>query len=142
MAASSIPPERDVAAWLTVVANDLRAIRNNLFGPEPTPVIAAYHCQQAAEKLVKAVLVGEGIAFPKSHDIGLLLDLVPPGNTLRPRLLPFERFTPLSWIYRYPSASPMDSLIDLPDVAEVTGWLRDLEAAEGVVRAALLSGVD
>ena len=37
------------------------AARNCLDGPHYLPEIAAYHCQQAAEKLVKAVLIHGGI---------------------------------------------------------------------------------
>lgn len=44
------------AAWLIVVDDDLRQVVNNLHGPLPSLAGAAYHCQQAAEKLVKAVL--------------------------------------------------------------------------------------
>lgn len=50
--ASSGPPD-----WLAVVDDDLRQVTNNLHGPMPSLGGAAYHCQQAAEKLVKAVLV-------------------------------------------------------------------------------------
>ncbi|HEY0833800.1 MAG TPA: HEPN domain-containing protein [Azospirillum sp.] len=46
-----------VLPWLGVVEQDMKAIRNNLYGPDPVPTVAAYHCQQAAEKLVKATLV-------------------------------------------------------------------------------------
>ncbi len=44
------------AAWLIVVDDALRQVINNLHGPLPSLAGAAYHCQQAAEKLVKAVL--------------------------------------------------------------------------------------
>lgn len=39
------------AAWLAVVDDDLRQVVNNLHGPLPSLAGAAYHCQQAAEKL-------------------------------------------------------------------------------------------
>jgi hypothetical protein len=55
-----------VAGWLAVVDDDLRQVVNNLHGPMPSLSGAAYHCQQAAEKLVKAVLVEANIAFPKT----------------------------------------------------------------------------
>jgi HEPN domain-containing protein len=42
------------ASWLKVVDEDLRQVVNNLRGSLPSPAGAAYHCQQAAEKLVKA----------------------------------------------------------------------------------------
>ena len=34
----------------------------------------AFHCQQAVEKYLKALLVRHQIEFPKTHDIGRLLD--------------------------------------------------------------------
>jgi HEPN domain-containing protein len=34
-----------------------------------------FHCQQCAEKYLKALLVFRGIAFPRTHDLVLLLNL-------------------------------------------------------------------
>lgn len=65
------------SGWLTVVDDDLRQVTNNLHGPLPSLRGAAYHCQQAAEKMVKAVLAGAGIAFPKTHDIAALVGCCP-----------------------------------------------------------------
>jgi hypothetical protein len=68
----------DAAAdWLAVVDDDLRQVVNNLYGPMPSLIGAAYHCQQAAEKLVKAVLVEASTAFPKTHDIAALVGFWP-----------------------------------------------------------------
>jgi HEPN domain-containing protein len=36
-----------------------------------------FHAQQSVEKAIKAVLVFSGIAFPKTHNIGVLLELLP-----------------------------------------------------------------
>lgn len=47
------------------------------------PSVAAFHCQQAAEKYLKAFLTWHGVEFPKTHDIGVLLDLV---ETVAPEL--------------------------------------------------------
>jgi HEPN domain-containing protein len=38
--------------------------------------LVCYHCQQAAEKYLKARLVEAGLGIPKSHDLVLLLDLL------------------------------------------------------------------
>jgi HEPN domain-containing protein len=38
--------------------------------------ILGFHVQQAAEKLIKAVLVARGVAFIKSHALGYLVGLV------------------------------------------------------------------
>jgi HEPN domain-containing protein len=45
---------------------------------ENTPYLRAvgFHAQQAAEKLLKALLVRHQIEFPKTHNLGELLDLV------------------------------------------------------------------
>lgn len=37
---------------------------------------ACFHAQQAAEKNLKAVLIRHELAYPKTHDIGALVDLV------------------------------------------------------------------
>jgi HEPN domain-containing protein len=38
--------------------------------------VIAFHCQQAVEKYIKAILVSRQIEFPKTHSIAQLLDLV------------------------------------------------------------------
>lgn len=117
----------EVIQWLAVVERDLRAARNCLFGPEPTSEAAAYHCQQAAEKLVKAVLVFLAVDPPFSHDIRTLVVLVP-DEAWRGRLAAMARFTPFATAYRYPVEDPL-SVPDPPPIAEVAGWVREIQAA-------------
>lgn len=93
-------------AWLAAAEDDLRAVTDCLHGPEPTPTAAAYHCQQAAEKLVKAVLVSADIHPPKSHDIGGLVDRLGDAHPLHATLAPLARFAPYAWLFRYPSPAP------------------------------------
>ncbi len=38
--------------------------------------VVGFHAQQAAEKLLKAVLAGHGIAYPRTHSLRFLLDLL------------------------------------------------------------------
>lgn len=55
--------------WLDFAAMDLEAAQF-LFDMRPVPVeIICYHCEQAAEKLLKAVLVAADIEPPKTHDL-------------------------------------------------------------------------
>lgn len=117
----------EVRPWLAVVERDLKAARNCLFGPEPTGEAAAYHCQQAAEKLVKAVLVSAGINAPYSHDIRVLVGLVPP-SPLVALLEPLARFTPYATVYRYPVDDPL-GLPPPPSIDEIAGWVGEIEAA-------------
>ena len=53
-------------------ANELAA--RNL----PLPDLACFHCQQAAEKYLKALLQESGAAVPRTHDLEDLLDLLLP----------------------------------------------------------------
>src|SRR4051812_19956860 len=63
----SMPADPVVAGYLTAVADDLDAARR-LAAP-PANRLAAYHLQQAAEKLVKAVLVHRKIHPGLEHRI-------------------------------------------------------------------------
>jgi len=38
--------------------------------------IFGFHCQQAAEKLLKALLSHSGISYPRTHNLRLLMDLL------------------------------------------------------------------
>ena len=51
--------------WLEFAAMDLTP-HSSLLGMRPVPVeIICYHCEQAAEKLLKAVLVAADVEPPK-----------------------------------------------------------------------------
>ncbi|SHJ42520.1 HEPN domain-containing protein [Hymenobacter daecheongensis DSM 21074] len=39
--------------------------------------VVGFHCQQAVEKLLKAALVGAHVAFPCTHDLVRLAELLP-----------------------------------------------------------------
>ena len=59
-----MPPEAaEVRQWLRKAVNDQRAARAALDQDPPITDVAAFHCQQAAEKLLKAYLVWRGQAF-------------------------------------------------------------------------------
>ena len=74
--------------WLAKADEDLGAVRLCLDGRPPFLGVAAYHCQQAAEKLVKAVMVSADMHPPKSLDIGGLLDRLGDTHPLRAVLAP------------------------------------------------------
>jgi HEPN domain-containing protein len=41
----------------------------------PLPEVVCFHCQQCAEKYLKAFLVSRGMPFPKTHDLIALKNL-------------------------------------------------------------------
>lgn len=124
-------------AWIEVADRDVRAIRNSLFGPEPDAGVAAYHCQQAAEKIVKAVLLAVGTNPPRIHDIDALVDRLPANHPLLPMLRPFGRFTEYLSALRYPGSSPFDDPPDEPSLEEAASWLAEIQAARAEVVAFL-----
>ena len=69
--------------------------------------IIAFHCQQAAEKYLKAYLVRHQIEFPKTHDLAKLLDRVATMNAhLAQSLKDADALTPFGAEVRYPGDSP------------------------------------
>ena len=78
-------------------AQDLAVLDRLLDDPAIDDETLGYHAQQAAEKLIKALLALHGYDYPRSHNIGLLLDLLashgmsPPfGTVFRYDELPLE----------------------------------------------------
>lgn len=63
-------------AFLQRADADLAAVRALEALDEVPDEIVGFHGQQAAEKLLKAVLAAHGIDFPRTHSIRFLLDLL------------------------------------------------------------------
>jgi HEPN domain-containing protein len=76
------PPEdvaRDLAQqWIRKAELDYRAAESLLRDTDPIHEVIAFHCQQAAEKYLKALLVSVPIEFPRTHDLDQLLELLAP----------------------------------------------------------------
>lgn len=79
-----VPHEDMALRWLEHAERDSLAAKACLDADQPVPEVSAYLCQQATEKLVKALLVLADIPFPKTHDIEPLRD---PAVTAFPELI-------------------------------------------------------
>ena len=66
----------EVMQWLDFANTDLNVAKHldNSFFPKPLEIIC-YHCQQAAEKAIKALIISRGAAggMPQKHDLSFLL---------------------------------------------------------------------
>ena len=62
--------ETDYAAWIEKAEHDLLVIENNLVAERVPWDMVCFHAQQAAEKLLKAVLVYHGNVPSKTHSPG------------------------------------------------------------------------
>jgi len=120
------PPEEVkrefVREWLRKGESDLAAARHLLNGGSELAYGAAFHAQQAAEKFLKAVLVWHQVEFPKTHDIGRLLDLV---GTVDPELARLTREATALTRYgveiRYPGDIPEPTLDEAGDAVALAG---------------------
>lgn len=64
----------EAAAWLAKSDEDRLAAEWLLQSEAPLTLASAFHIQQCAEKLLKALLVEEGRTFEKKHDLPYLLE--------------------------------------------------------------------
>ena len=83
--------------WLSKAEGDFHTARRELRARrEPNYDAACFHAQQGVEKYLKAVLIEAGLAFSKTHDLLLLLDLclpvVPLLDTFRSSLAILKNF--------------------------------------------------
>lgn len=95
-----------VRDWLARAGRDLRSARLLAAADDPPLDIAIYHCQQAAEKSIKAWLQGQDVPFPKTHD---LLALVKRASESHPDFTRLDHaaamLTPYATAFRYPGGS-------------------------------------
>ncbi len=96
-----------VQQWLAKARQDVRAAEVILEADVADYENVGFHAQQAAEKLIKAVLVRHQVEFPKTHNIALLRQLVAAiDRGLADRLAAADALTPFGVEFRYPGDMP------------------------------------
>ncbi len=97
-------PKNDlVKNWLLKAKRDLDTAKRLAGEPEPYLDTAIYHCQQAAEKAIKGLLVFYDQRFEKTHDIEVLIQIAIRFNKEFSSLLDSGNIlTPYVAAYRYP----------------------------------------
>ena len=92
-----------VRDWLTHADHDLRSARALAALADPLLDTAIYHCQQAAEKSVKAWLQAKDEKIPKTHDIEELIELAAASHSaFSQHGKAAETLTPYASAFRYP----------------------------------------
>jgi HEPN domain-containing protein len=92
-----------VRAWMAKARSDLGTAKKLAQGPDVYLDTAIYHCQQAAEKAIKALLVQNDLRFEKTHDLEVLIARATPVAPGLSKLLDqADRLTPYAVAYRYP----------------------------------------
>lgn len=93
---------RDTRAWITKARHDLEAAARLLDVPVLLDIVA-YHCQQAAEKALKAFLFWNDQPFRKTHDLEELLSLcIQIDSSLEGLAEDALILTPMATEFRYP----------------------------------------
>lgn len=73
---SERPPPESPQAWLERARSDLALARAALKAPGVLLEDVCYHAQQCAEKALKAMLIQRQVAFPRTHVLETLVDLL------------------------------------------------------------------
>ncbi len=95
--------EELVSAWLTKAEHDLASAKLLIANAPPILDVAVYHCQQAAEKALKGYLTARDTIFPKTHQLGELLNLCLPIDSQCEQFRQHaEVLSPLAHQFRYP----------------------------------------
>lgn len=89
---------------------------------------AAYHCQQAAEKLIRVLLIQHDIEPGIDHHLDVLVAKLPDDEPWKAKLAPLHKYTPYATTYRY--ATPGGRVPTSPEASGV--------AADAVNIAALI----
>lgn len=123
------PPEvvrRELAGqWLTMAEKDFRLVQHLLAEDAPFAEAIVFHCQQAAEKYLKALLTWRETAFPKTHSIAQLLDLLAATD---PQVADAVRsavaLTPYAVMMRYPGEAGEIPMPEAREAGETTDLVR------------------
>ena len=115
---------KEAARWLARADEDAIVAELALTRDPPLINPAAFHCQQAAEKMLKALLVAASAAPPRSHDMELLIEAAASQYpTLREEMQAFARLTEWLTASRYPDLG--GGLGEFPaDVAEMLALIK------------------
>jgi HEPN domain-containing protein len=95
--------KQHTAQWVRKAEDDIAAARSLAAQAKPRRDVVCFHCQQAVEKYLKALLQDRGAPVPRTHDLLDLLELLlPQDGTLKPLRRGLGSLTRYAVEYRYP----------------------------------------
>jgi HEPN domain-containing protein len=125
-----------------VIANFLRIASEDLQGAKILAAAsnrnAVYLCEQAAEKIIRAVLTSEGQHAGIKHLLDDMVDTVPDVNPIKPLLEAIEHLAVFATTFRYPT--PVGRIKATPPANELASYIADVETA--LTEAVKRFGVD
>jgi len=99
-----------VKEWIVKAENDLKNAAHTLTMGKNAPTdTICFHSQQCVEKYLKAFLVFRSTPFPKTHDLRVLVTLIPKSSRPKLESTVQDRLTTYATVTRYPGAG-----LDIP----------------------------
>jgi HEPN domain-containing protein len=118
-----VSAERVIANLLRIAREDLEGARTlNMSGNRN----AIYLCEQAAEKLIRAVLTSEKIHAGVKHQLDEMVGLIPDENPIKPRLRALQHLATYATSYRY--TTPTGRIPADPSAEDVDAAVKSIEA--------------
>lgn len=121
---------KSVPEWFRFAEMDLSSAKYlfEMMYPKPLELIC-YHCQQAAEKFIKGVMINLGYEIVKTHDLVMLRNNL--AEKVETDSIAFEcvTLTPYATATRYPSAIEVDESQTAAAIAQaqkVKEWAENL----------------
>lgn len=101
---AELPCPAEALPSLAKADSDLRTAQAALALEPPETETAAFHCQQAVEKCLKALLVAHDVDPPRAHDLELLLEMcADQGHDLTYFRTAILDLNPFAVQFRYPT---------------------------------------
>lgn len=102
----------EAMVWLSYAEADLGVAMHLFKTYQPKPLqIICFHCQQAAEKAVKSVIVSKGSegGLPRKHDLFLLLNQIKNMVVIDDKFYDYaDMLAPYGVAMRYPNELPLE----------------------------------
>ena len=119
-----MPPDRP-EVLLRKAKQDELAVEKLLHDRDIEDDLIGFHAQQAAEKMLKALLTAREVDYPKTQNLRVLVELLSAeGIRLPEKLAEIDRLTQFGTTFRYDSIS----IADGRDRMIWLRWIRELRA--------------
>ena len=127
--------DQETRQWMKLAEMDYGVAQHlyETYYPKPYEIIC-YHCQQAAEKAIKAIIMAGGAqgGLPKLHDLSFLLNQIRNTVKIEERYYDYaDALTPYGVSIRYPNELFLEerhAKEALRMVKEILEWAKDIIA--------------
>jgi len=135
MSAAPDSPASEANRWMSYALEDMEGAQALLHDAAPSR-LACFHAQQAAEKALKALLVRDQVAPPRTHNLTTILGLI---NSPIDISVGEEDLAALSvWALeaRYPGDLPMATVQEAADAVAISERILDAVQASLAAKTA------